>query len=102
MEMLLTGTPISAQEALRCGLVNKVVPQNELERETLGLARQVAAASAHTMTLGKAAFYRQLELDRPEAYKLAEGVMVENLRSRDAREGIEAFLSKRSPRWEDR
>jgi enoyl-CoA hydratase/carnithine racemase len=99
MEMLLTGTPISAQEALTVGLVNRVVPQEELEEETLALATQVAAFSPHTMALGKAAFYRQMAMDRPGAYQYAQGVMVENLGHQDAQEGISAFLEKRQPRW---
>ena len=84
MEMLLTGAPISAQEALECGLVNRVVPPQELAERTRELAHQVASASSYTVAIGKSAFYRQLELDRPAAYKLAEKVMVDNLTSHDA------------------
>ncbi len=101
MEMLLTGTPIPAREALACGLVNRVVPPGELETQTLALARQIASASAHVLALGKSAFYRQMELDISEAYRLAQRVMVENLLAHDAQEGINAFLQKRPPRWED-
>ena len=99
MEMLLTGTPISAEEALAYGLVNKVVPPEELEEQTMALARQVASASAYVISTGKQAFYRQMELDWKEAYELAQGVMVENLLAPDGHEGIEAFLAKRSPKW---
>ena len=101
MEMLLTGTPISAGEALRIGLINKVVEPEELEERTMAMARQIASASSRTVAIGKGAFYRQLELDRPGAYELAEGVMVENLRTKDAHEGIDAFLNKRAPKWTD-
>ena len=101
MEMLLTGTPISAQEALECGLVNKVVPSEELEERTMVLARQIASASPSTEAIGKAAFYKQIEKDRPDAYALAQRVMVENLRTEDAQEGVDAFLSKREPKWAD-
>src|SRR5581483_8266442 len=59
-EMLLTGTPISAVEAERVGLVNRVVPAGRLAEETMGLARQIASASAYTVALGKGAFYEQL------------------------------------------
>ena len=101
MEMLLTGTPITAQDALAHGLVSRVVPADRLEEETMRLARQVASASTYAVGLGKRAFYRQLEMDRPAAYELAQRVMVENLRADDAKEGIDAFLTKRAPTWSD-
>jgi enoyl-CoA hydratase/carnithine racemase len=101
MEMLLTGDAISAFEAERAGLVNRVVPAERLAEETMRLARKIAAASTHTVALGKQAFYRQLPLDRPEAYKIAQGIMVENAGSAAAQEGMHAFLEKRSPRWHD-
>jgi enoyl-CoA hydratase/carnithine racemase len=100
MEMLLTGTPISAVEAQRIGLVNRVVPPNSLAEETLKLARQVINASAYTLALGKRAFYEQLPLDRPEAYVVAQKYMVENAQAGDAQEGMHAFLEKRPPRWQ--
>ena len=99
LEMLLTGRPISAPEALDFGLISRIVPAGELEAQTMALARQIASASAHTLALGKAAFYRQIELSRPDAYQLASKVMVDNLLSADAREGITAFLEKRAPVW---
>ncbi len=99
MEMLLTGQPISADDALTAGLVNRVVPADRLEYETLALAKKVAAAPTSTVAIGKSAFYRQMAMDRPRAYELAQRVMVENLQTTDAKEGIEAFLEKREPRW---
>ncbi len=99
MEMLLTGTPIPAREAEAAGLVNRVVPAERLHDEALALARQVAAASADTLAIGKRAFYEQLPLDRPSAYAVAQRVMVENAARPDAREGMNAFLEKRPPRW---
>ena len=101
MEMLLTGRRVSAQEALDCGLVNMVVPAEDLEDRTLALATRVASFNAPVVALGKAAFYKQLSMDRPEAYVYAGRVMVENLRDRDAQEGIAAFLEKRQARWAD-
>jgi enoyl-CoA hydratase/carnithine racemase len=100
MEMLLTGQPISAREAERVGLVNRVVLPDRLAEETLQLARQILSASGSTVAVGKEAFYRQLPLDYPEAYDLAQGVMVTNALARDAQEGMRAFLEKRPPRWE--
>jgi enoyl-CoA hydratase/carnithine racemase len=101
MEMLLTGTPISAAEAERIGLVNRVVPAGRLAEETLKLARQVAAASGGVLGLGKNAFYRQLPLDRPAAYAVAQEVMTANAQIGDAQEGMRAFLEKRPPRWQE-
>ena len=99
MEMLLTGTPVSASEALEIGLVNRVVPDDELEQNVADLATQIASASAQTLAIGKPAFYRQIELDRPAAYDVAQKVMVDNLLKEDAYEGITAFLQKRDPEW---
>ena len=99
MEMLLTGTPVSAAEALGIGLVNRVVADDELEEQVMDLAARIGAASSQTLAVGKPAFYRQIELDRPAAYEMAQKVMVDNLLKEDAKEGISAFLEKREPRW---
>ncbi len=99
MEMLLTGQPISAEDALKAGLVNRVVPADRLDEETLALAEKVASAPMSTVAIGKSAFYRQMAMDRPQAYELAQRVMVENLQTVDAKEGIGAFLEKREPKW---
>jgi enoyl-CoA hydratase/carnithine racemase len=102
MEMLLTGDMISAEHAQRFGLVNYVVaPGNERE-EAVALAKKIATKSTLTVKIGKKAFYRQLEMPLAEAYNYASEVMVENMLARDAEEGIDAFVDKRQPRWEDR
>ena len=100
MEMLLTGQPISAEEALKSGLVNRVVPADALDEETMALAEKVASAPMSAVAIGKSAFYRQMAMDRPQAYELAQRAMVDNLQTPDAREGITAFLEKRQPRWQ--
>ena len=89
--MLLTGTPVSASEALEIGLINRVVPDDELEGNVGALARQIASASAQTLAIGKPAFYRQIELDRPAAYDVAQKVMVDNLLKEDAYEESRRF-----------
>ncbi len=99
MEMLLTAEPISAREAERIGLVNRVVPREQLAEVTFQLAKQIAAASPYTLGLGKRAFYEQLALDTERAYQLTEQIMVENARAADALEGMQAFLEHRPPQW---
>jgi enoyl-CoA hydratase/carnithine racemase len=102
MEMLVTGDMISAQEALRIGLVNRVVAPGTEREEALTLGRKIAAKSAHIVKIGKEAFYRQIELGLKDAYRYTAEVMVENMLARDAEEGIDAFVEKREPKWEDR
>ncbi len=99
MEMLLTGEPLSAEEALRYGLVNRVVPPDRLEEETRQLALRVASASPPVVGMGKQAFYRQLDLSQDQAYAYAQEVMSLNALHPDAHEGICAFLDKRTPTW---
>ena len=102
MEMLLTGDMVSAKEAQRIGLVNRVVEPGTERAAALALSRQIAAKSALTVKTGKEAFYRQLEMNLGDAYRYASEVMVENMLARDAEEGIGAFIEKRTPSWEDR
>ncbi|NKC33010.1 enoyl-CoA hydratase [Falsiroseomonas selenitidurans] len=102
MEMLLTGEMVPAEEARRIGLVNRVVPAEGLAAATDQLAGQIAARSAHTVRLGKAAFHRQRGLPLDAAYAHCAAVMTENLMAADAAEGIGAFLAKRKPVWQDR
>jgi enoyl-CoA hydratase/carnithine racemase len=97
--MLLTGEPIDAPTALAWGLVNAVVPPEDLRASTLALVGKVAEASATVVGLGKAAFYRQLELDEAVAYAYAKDVIVRNAQIEDAQEGIGAFIDKRPPLW---
>jgi enoyl-CoA hydratase/carnithine racemase len=101
MEMLLTGDLVDAATAKALGLVNRVVPRAGLGAATMALARQIAAKSAFTVAIGKAAFYAQAELGLGEAYRYAAEVMTRNMLARDAAEGIDAFLAKRPPVWQD-
>jgi len=102
MHMLLTGDTISAEDAARLGLVNRVVSPGTERDQALKLARQIASKSAMTVRLGKETFYRQIDMGLADAYRLTSEVMVENMLRHDAAEGIDAFLEKREPKWEDR
>jgi enoyl-CoA hydratase/carnithine racemase len=99
LEMLLTGKPISARRAYELGLVNRVVPAEELDAAVSEYVEAVLAASPLTVRLGKAAFYDQLALDETAAYGCATEVMTDNATRHDAQEGIGAFLAKRRPVW---
>jgi enoyl-CoA hydratase/carnithine racemase len=101
MEMLLTGDAIDAPTALAWGLVNHVVAPERLHDEALALGRRIASASGGIVGLGKAAFYEQIELDQRNAYEYTKGVMTNNALEPDAREGITAFLERRSPQWKN-
>jgi enoyl-CoA hydratase/carnithine racemase len=99
LEMLLTGRPIDARTAADWGLVNRVVPAADLDEAALELARQIASASPLTLRIGKQAFYRQIDVDQAEAYRLMSRTMAENAMTCDAQEGMSAFLEKRQPTW---
>ena len=101
MEMLLTGDFIDASVAARLGLINRAVPEPELDAAVDALARKVGAKSRSAVALGKPAFYRQAELPLAEAYAHTAAVMVRNMEEYDAREGIDAFMQKRDPVWAD-
>jgi enoyl-CoA hydratase/carnithine racemase len=99
LQMLLTGEVISAATAAEWGLVNTVVPDDQLEGAARELALSVANASPLTVALGKQAFYAQIDLDQPKAYAYAKEVMSMNSMAQDAQEGMGAFLEKRTPTW---
>lgn len=99
MEMLLLGEMLPASGAAEYGLVNRVVPQDELMDAAISLAGKIAKKPPATVAMGKAAFYTQAEMPLSEAYAYTSKVMVENMMARDAEEGIGAFLQKRKPKW---
>jgi len=102
MELLLTGEMVSAADACRMGLVNRVTPEGEAMHEARRLALLIASKSPLTLKIGKRAFYEQLEMGLADAYRHASAVMVENMLARDAEEGIGAFIDKREAKWEGR
>jgi enoyl-CoA hydratase/carnithine racemase len=102
MEMLLLGEPVDAAEAQRLGLVNRCVPDTDLDATVAAIADKLAAKSALTLRVGKAAFYRQIDMGLEDAYAYCSEVMTSNMMTADAEEGIDAFLDKRPPTWRDR
>ncbi len=101
MEMLLTGDMTSATRAAEIGLINRAVDPDALQEVTMAMARKIASKSSMTLAIGKRAFYAQREMGLAEAYDYASSVMVENMMTRDAEEGIGAFIEKRAPNWLD-
>jgi enoyl-CoA hydratase/carnithine racemase len=99
MEMLLLGESVDAAKALQIGLVNRVVPADQVFSHAMDMAGTIASKSSGTIKFGKEAFYRQLEMPVAQAYDYAAEIMTENMLTRDAEEGIGAFLQKRPPRW---
>jgi enoyl-CoA hydratase/carnithine racemase len=99
MEMLLTGDFVDADTALRHGLVNRVVPETQLDAEIERLAASIVAKPPAAIAAGKRCFYEQLELGLDQAYAMAADAMVCNLLADEAAEGVAAFLEKRRPEW---
>lgn len=99
MEMLLTGDAISADEALRFGLVNRVVESEQLRQSVEQLAHHIGTKSAEAIRTGKRAFAVQESLERRQAYAAMSQVMIDNLQYDDAKEGISVFIEKRDPTW---
>ncbi|MEA1968456.1 MAG: enoyl-CoA hydratase [Thermodesulfobacteriota bacterium] len=103
MEMLVTGRYFPAWEAKELGLINKVVPLENLSEETEKMAMQIAEASRLTLGIGKQAFYAQIDQSDNNALHLAKNTIVMNNMAEDAQIGIKAFLEKRSDiEWKNR
>jgi len=99
LEMLLTGEAVNAEKAAEWGLINSVVRTAELKTATRKLAARIGEASPLTVSIGKQAYYTQIDLDLPKAYGYAKEVMTTNALADDAQEGISAFLDKRTACW---
>ena len=101
MEMLLTGDLISSDKAAKIGLINETVSSDSLQNFVLEKALKISKKSSMTLKIGKEAFYNQIDMTLSEAYDYASNVMVENMLKFDAEEGIDAFIKKRKPNWQD-
>jgi enoyl-CoA hydratase/carnithine racemase len=99
VEMAMSGDVIDARTALDWGLVNRVVPADQLDSATADLLERVTLGSAESKGIGKQALYAQIDLDQPKAYAYAIEVMAATSQLPDAREGMHAFLEKRKPDW---
>jgi enoyl-CoA hydratase/carnithine racemase len=99
MEMLLTGEMIDAATAEKYGLINHAVAADKLDDTVRELAATICSKSAVALEIGKVAFYKQLECGLTEAYEYTGAVMVRNMMTHDAGEGIDAFIEKRQPKW---
>jgi len=102
MEMLLTGDMVSAEDAERWGLVNKVVPLEQLEEATMALANKLAEKSPLALQMGKQAFYGMSDMEFGKALQYSNEVFAALCMTEDATEGINAFLEKRKPDWKER
>jgi enoyl-CoA hydratase/carnithine racemase len=100
LELAFTGDPISAATAAEWGLVNRAVPDDELDAAVDDLMRRATRGSAASKALGKRAFYAQVEMDQPRAYEYATHVMAAGATTRAGQEGIASFLEKRPPEFD--
>ena len=99
MEIALTGDMFSAEDAMRFGLVNKVVKTEDLKEETEKLANKIARKSAVGIHSGKLAFYQQIDESIEDAYISASQAMLQAMLSDECEEGVSAFFDKRDPQW---
>ena len=102
MKMLLTGEPIKANYAKEIGLINDYFDKKKLNKEVYKIAKIIASKSNLTIKIGKQAFYKQLEMPLRKAYAYTSKMMTLNMMSKDAKEGISAFLEKRKPKWKNK
>ena len=101
MEMLLLGEMVAASEAKRFGLINDIFEPEELHEKVMSVAKTISSKSSYILKLGKETFYKQLNMNLEEAYEYASERMIKNLQTEDAKEGIDAFLKKRDPKWKN-
>ena len=102
MKMLLTGDPITANYAKEIGLINDYFSKSKLDNEVFKIAKKISSKSNLTIKIGKQAFYKQLEMPLRKAYTYTSKMMTLNMMAMDAKEGISAFLDKRTPIWKNK
>ncbi len=101
MYMLLSGDKISASEAEKIKLINKVFIKKSLKKEVMNIATKITKKSNQSIVIGKEAFYKQLDMPIEKAYGYTSKVMTKNMGFKDAKEGIQAFIDKRTPKWKN-
>jgi enoyl-CoA hydratase/carnithine racemase len=102
MEMMLTGTRLSAEEAVDCGILNYAVGPDELDAKVADLAERIAGFSPAVLKLGRRAFYETQDMSFEQALDTLQNQLTLNTLTEDAAEGIAAFIGKREPEWKGR
>jgi enoyl-CoA hydratase/carnithine racemase len=102
LELMATGRRVGAEEAARVGLVNRVVPPDELDASVDDLAKSLASKSPLILGWGKRSFYRALQMSTDSALDYLQGMLTLTTLSEDSAEGIAAFTEKRKPEWHGR
>ncbi len=102
MELLLSGRLIKADEALSMGLLNKIVPKDSLEQETLKWASEFATKSPIAVQIAKSAFYTSEDLEYTKQFDYMNEAFARLCSTDDAKEGVKAFLEKRNPLWQEK
>lgn len=102
LELMLSGRRMSAAEAARWGIVNRVAPRADLDREVDALAATIASKSPAAVRLGKSSFYRAEDMAWRDALDYLASMLTLGLQTEDAAEGVSAFLQKRAPQWKGR
>ena len=102
LEMVLTGDILSAEEAQRLGLVNKVVPKEKLEEATFEMASKLAAKSPLALQIGKSGIYAMQDVPYHQSLDMLSNLFAALCCTEDAQEGVKAFLEKKEPVWRER
>ena len=97
--MLVTGDFLNAYDAKEAGLINHVTEENELSNKTNEIAQKITEKFKRVVKIGKEAFYNQAEMNLEKAYEYTSNVMAENMIYEETKEGISAFIEKRTPEW---
>lgn len=101
-QMLLTGLPVTAAQALSAGLVSQVTPNDQLDQVVEANVHAICSKSRSVIELGKKFFYKQIQMrDLEQAYELGADTMTHNLSLPDGKEGIKSFVEKRKATWKD-